>query len=164
MGYLVGLLLMESARAVKRWCLERTIPRMRSNIQADAFRGVLAWPMERLHTTPIGGLMARIIGDAEVIRRGTDQLTVEVWDTFLMCASLATALFVYDRQLSAIALLTLPLAVVLAHTTGRWIRERTVASREASAVLTAALQEDLVGLRVLRLFGRRQAALERVAA
>src|SRR3954454_12470198 len=164
LAYLGGVLLMESARAVKRWCLERTIPRMRTNIQADAFRGVLAWPMERLHTTPIGGVMARIVGDAEVIRRGTDQLTVEVWDTYLMLFSLAAALFIYDWRLSAISLLPLPLAVVLTHTTGRWIRERTVASREANAVLTAALQEDLVGLRVLRLFGRRQAAVERVAA
>ena len=163
LAYLGGVLLMESARAVKRWCLERTIPRMRSNIQADAFRGVLSWPMAKLHTTPIGDVMARIGGDAEVIRRGTDQLTVEIWDTFLMCFSLAAALFVYDWQLSAVALLPLPLAVVLAHTTGRWIRERTVAAREANAVLTTALQEDLAGLRVLRLFGRRQAAVERVA-
>src|SRR5215218_11133255 len=62
LAYLGGVLLMESARGVKRWCLERTIPRMRSNIQADAFRGVLAWPMARLHTAPIGDLMARIIG------------------------------------------------------------------------------------------------------
>jgi ATP-binding cassette subfamily B protein len=163
LAYLGGVLIMESARAFKRWCLERTIPRMRSNIQADAFRGVLAWPMARLHTTPIGDVMARIVGDAEVIRRGTDQLTVEVWDTFLMCASLAAALFIYDWRLSAMALLPLPLAVLLAHATGRWIRERTVASREANARLTDALQEDLVGLRVLRLFGRRQAAVERVA-
>jgi ATP-binding cassette subfamily B protein len=164
LAYLGGVLLMESARAVKRWCLERTIPRMRCNIQADAVRGVLSWPMERLHTTPIGGLMARIVGDAEVIRRGADQLTVGLWDTFLMLFSLAVALFVFDWQLTTIALLPLPLAVVLAHTTGRRIRERTVASREANAALTAALQEDLVGLRVLRLFGRRRAAVERVAA
>ncbi len=114
-AYFGGVLLMESARAVKRWCLERTIPRMRSNVQADAFRGVLGWPMARLHTTPVGGLLSRIVGDAEVIRRGTDQLTVEVWDTFLMCASLATALFVYDASLSAVALL--PLAIVLARAT-----------------------------------------------
>ena len=163
LAYLGGVLVMETARAIKRWCLERTIPRMRSNIQADAFRGVLGWPMARLHTTPIGDLMARIVGDAEVIRRGTDQLTVEVWDTFLMLFSLAAALFIYDWQLSAIALLPLPLAVVLTHATGRWIRERTVVTREANAALTAALQEDLVGLRVLRLFGRREAAVERIA-
>ena len=164
LAYLGGVLVMETARAIKRWCLERTIPRMRSNIQADAFRGVLAWPMERLETTPSGGLIARIVGDAEVIRRGTDQLTVEVWDTFLMLVSLAAALFIYDWRLSAIALLPLPAAVLLTHTTGRWVRERTVAAREASAVLTASLQEHLVGLRVLRLFGRRQAAVEQVAA
>src|SRR2546422_10100645 len=85
LAYFGGVLLMESARTVKRWCLERTIPRMRSNIQADALRGVLAWPMARLHTAPIGGLMARLVGDAEVIRRGTDQPTVGVWGTFLLC-------------------------------------------------------------------------------
>src|SRR5215207_9388564 len=51
LAYLGGVLLMETARTVKRWCLERTIPRMRSNIQADAFRGALSWPLARLHTT-----------------------------------------------------------------------------------------------------------------
>src|SRR6266542_3009562 len=105
LAYAGGVLLMEGARTIKRWCLERTIPRIRCNIQADALRGVLSWPLAQLHTTPIGSLMARIIGDADVVHRGVDQLTVETWDTFLMCFSLAAALFWYDAGLSALALL-----------------------------------------------------------
>jgi ABC-type multidrug transport system fused ATPase/permease subunit len=43
-----------------------------------------------------------------------------------------------------------------------WVASRTTASREASASLTTALQEQLAGIRVLRLFGRTGAAVERV--
>jgi ABC-type multidrug transport system fused ATPase/permease subunit len=54
--------------------------------------------------------------------------------------------------------------MLLAHATGRWVASRTVRAREANADLTAALQEYLTGVRVLRLFGRASAAVERVAA
>jgi len=36
---------------------------------------------------------------------------------------------------------------------GRWVSGRTRVAREANAGLTAVLQEQLAGLRVLRLFG-----------
>lgn len=44
LAHLGGVLLVESARAVTRWCLERAILGMRTTMQADAFRGVLACP------------------------------------------------------------------------------------------------------------------------
>ena len=52
--------------------------------------------------------------------------------------------------------------MLLAKATGRWVAGRTTASRQASAALTTALQEQLAGIRVLRLFGRTGAAVERV--
>ena len=54
------------------------------------------------------------------------------------------------------------LAMLLAKATGRWVASRTTASRQANASLTTALQEQLAGIRVLRLFGRTGAAVERV--
>src|SRR5262249_58687983 len=56
------------------------------------------------------------------------------------------------------------LAMLLAHATGRWVARRTIKAREAGADLTSLLQEHLAGARVLRLFGRGQAAVERVGA
>jgi ATP-binding cassette, subfamily B, multidrug efflux pump len=44
--------------------------RIRSNIRADLFRSVMAWPMARLHRTPIGDVMARTVGDVEVLGVG----------------------------------------------------------------------------------------------
>src|SRR2546430_5549378 len=54
------------------------------------------------------------------------------------------------------------MAMLLAEASGRWRGCRTTASREANASLTTALQEQLAGIRVLRLFGRTGAAVERV--
>ena len=53
--------------------------------------------------------------------------------------------------------------MLLAHATGRWVARRTTRAREANADLTSTLQEYLTGIRVLRLFGRAGAAVERVA-
>ena len=63
--------------------------RIRANLRADAFRGVLAWPMAELHTTPIGELMARIVGDVEVLGVGVREFTIEIWDTVLFSLSFA---------------------------------------------------------------------------
>ena len=106
--------------------------------------------------------MARIIGDVEVLGVGLREFTIETWDTVLFSLSLMAAMLVYDPHLTVLALLPVPVAMLLAKATGRWVAGLTTASRQANASLTTALQEQLAGLRVLRLFGRTGAAVERV--
>jgi len=161
-AYAGGVLLTEGPRIGKRWWLRTANICIRSNIRADAMRGVLAWPLARLHGTSVGDLMARIIGDVEVVGRGVRELTIETWDTLLLSASLLTALLYYNSRLTFLALLPVPFAMLVAHAAGRWVRARTTASREANSALTASLQEQLAGVRVLRLFGRASTAVERI--
>src|SRR5207248_5969747 len=134
--------------------------RIRANIRADAWRGVMAWPMARLDRTPAGDVMARIIGDVEVLGVGVREFSIETWDTLLFSLSLMIAMLVYDPTLTVLALLPVPVAMLLAKATGRWVASRTTASREANASLTAAPQVQLASIRVLRLFGRTGAAGE----
>jgi ABC-type multidrug transport system fused ATPase/permease subunit len=122
----------------------------------------MAWPLARLDSTPAGEIMARIIGDVEVLGVGVREFTIETWDTMLFSLSLLVAMLVFDLRLTVLALLPVPAAMLLAKATGRWVAARTTASRQASASLTTALQEQLAGIRVLRLFGRTEAAVERV--
>jgi ABC-type multidrug transport system fused ATPase/permease subunit len=68
----------------------------------------------------------------------------------------------FDFSLTVLALLPVPAAMLLAKATGRWVTSRTTASRQASASLTTALQEQLVGVREIRLFGRTKTAVERI--
>jgi ABC-type multidrug transport system fused ATPase/permease subunit len=162
-AYLGGVLLTEGPRVLKRWWLMTANGRIRANVRADAFRGVIAWPMERLHRTPIGDVMARIVGDVEVLGVGVREFTIEMWDTVLFSISFVVVMFIYDPGLAAFALLPVPFAMVLAHQSGRWVTTRTVSTRAAAARLTTSIREALAGIRVLRLFGRNENAVRGAA-
>jgi ATP-binding cassette, subfamily B, multidrug efflux pump len=162
LAFVGGTLLTEVPRMAKRWWLMTANGRIRANIRGDALRGVIAWPMARLDRTPVGDVMARIIGDVEVLGVGLREFTIETWDTVLFSLSLMAAMLIYDPHLTVLAFLPVPVAMLLAKATGRWVAGLTSASRQANASLTTALQEQLAGIRVLRLFGRTGAAVERV--
>src|SRR5215216_7075631 len=162
LAFLGGTLATQVPRLGKRWWLITANGRIGANLRADALRGVLTWPMERLHSTPIGDLMSRIGGDVEVLGVGIREFVIETWDTILFSFSLVVAMFIYDTQLSALALLSTPFAMLLAQAVGRWVRSRTTTAREANATLTNTLQEQLAGIRVLKLFGRTDSASNQV--
>ena len=158
-----GTLLSEGPRIGKRWWLMTANARIRTNLRADAVRGMLRLPLADLHATPVGDLMARVIGDVEVLGVGVREFTIELWDTVLFSISLVVAMLRYDAPLTLQVLLPVPLALLVSYATGRWVRTRTRTARETNARLTAALQEHLAGVRLLRLFGRTDASIAEVA-
>ena len=162
LAFLGATLLTEVPRMGKRWWLMTANARIRANVRADAFRGALAWPMADLQRTPLGDLMGRIVGDVEVLGVGVREFTIETWDTLLFSFSFIVAMLVIDARLTLLSLLPVPVAMLLAHATGRWVAARTTRAREANADLTSTLQEYLAGIRVLRLFGRTSASVQRV--
>src|SRR5437667_3860848 len=99
-----GTLFTEVPRIVKRWWLMTANARIRANIRADAWRGVIGWPMADQERTPIGDLMARIVGDVEVLGVGVREFTIETWDTVLFSLSLVVAMLVFDPVLTVLAL------------------------------------------------------------
>src|SRR5918998_3251140 len=149
-----GTLLSEGPRIGKRWWLMTANARIRANLRADAVRGILQLPLADVTRVPIGDLLARIIGDVEVLGVGVREFTIEMWDTVLFSISLIVAMLLLDAPLTMLVLLPVPLALLLSYATGRWVGARTRAARQANATLTAAIQEHLAGMRVLRLFGR----------
>lgn len=160
--FIGGTLATEAPRVFKRWFLITANARIRANLRADLLRGVLAWPMARIHTTPIGDLMARIDGDVETMGLGVRRFIIETWDTALFTLSFVVAMVWYDASLTLLALAPTPFATLLAYYSGKWVRGRTTKARQANSVYIAELQEQLAGIRVMRLFGRAQHAIERI--
>jgi len=161
--FVVGTIATEAPRLFKRWFLITANGRMQANLRADLLRGVLSMPMEELSQTAIGDLMARIVGDVEVWGVGVRRFVIEMWDTMLFTISLVAAMIWYDPKLTLIALATTPLGVLLSYASGRWVRARTTKARQANAAYTAVLQEQLAGVRILRLFGRAEAAVKHIS-
>lgn len=149
-------------RIGKRWWLGLARTRVQANVRADALRGVLGWPIARLAEMSVGGVMARVIGDAQVLGTGVNEVIVETWDTLLFSVSLVVTMFLYSPRLAALALAPVPVALWLAKVAGRLVAERTSKARQADADLTTVLHEQLGGLRLLRLTGRSAAAAGRV--
>lgn len=152
----------EVPRIGKRLWLGVARTRFKANVRADALRGVLGWSPERLGRVPVGDVMARVIGDVEVLGTGVGEVMVETWDTLLFSAALVGTMFAYAPGLAAVALAPVPVALLVAKWAGRLVAARTTDARESAAELTAALHEQLGAARLLRLFGRAVAATGRI--
>lgn len=162
LAFVGGTAATELPRIGKRWWLDVARARFLANVRADCLRGVLAWPLDRLATTSVGEVMARVIGDALVLDRGVAEVMIETWDTVLFSVSLVVAMALFDARLTVLALAPVPIALLLAKLSGTWVAGRTIRSRQAASKLTIVLHEQLEGLRVLRLFGRLPAAVDRI--
>lgn len=149
-------------RIGKRWWLGLARTRLQANVRSDALRGVLAWPMDRVAALSVGGVMARVIGDVQVLGLGVGEVIVETWDTVLFSVSLVVTMFLYSPGLAALALGPVPPALFLAGRAGRLVAQRTTTARQADADLTTVLHEQLTGARLLQLAGRVQIATARV--
>ena len=99
-----GTLATEVPRIGKRWWLQTANARIRGSVRADVFRGVVAWPMSRMQATPIGDVMARTVGDVEVLGVGVREFTIEMWDTVLFSISIVVTMLVIDPGLTLLAL------------------------------------------------------------
>jgi ATP-binding cassette subfamily B multidrug efflux pump len=151
-------------RIGKRYWLGVARTRFQANVRADALRGVLAWPMDRLAAMSVGGVMARVIGDVQVLGLGVGEVIVETWDTLLFSLALIVTMFLYSPDLAALSLASVPPALLLAKLAGRLVARRTTDARQSDADLTTVLHEQLHGFRLLRLAGRTAVAEERVHA
>ena len=160
--YVGGNALYFSMRTGKRWWLRTANQRTAANMRSNALRGVLAWPMAWLHNESVGDIMARVIGDVQVFTRGFNEATTELLDTWLFSFSLFAAMLAYDVSLALLAMALVPLALLLAYYSATWVRSRTLVMRQANSSLTTALQEYLAGIRIPRLFGRGDEAVQRV--
>lgn len=146
----------------KRYWLGVARNRFVAGVRADALRGVLTTFSSSTTSIPVGDVMARVIGDVDVLGTGVGEVIVETWDTLLFSASLVVTMFVLSPVLALFALAPVPLALWMAKISGVIVAKRTRLSRETEAELTVALRERIGVLRLLRLFGRTGAATEEV--
>ncbi len=162
LAYAGGTALHAIARVGKRWYMRAAVRRTVFALRNDALRGLLAAPLEWLRRQPVGDLMARVIGDADLFGVGFTESTTELWDTWLFSLTLMVTMLFYDPRLTLLAMLPVPAAFYVTYHSRGWVRQRTQAVRLATAELTSALQERLAGLRLLRLLGQGEQAVRRI--
>src|SRR3954463_10357482 len=109
-----------------------------------------------------GQLMSRSTVDLQSVRFFLGYGLIFIMQSALTILLGATAMFLVDPRLAAIALAPVPFVVVIAQRYGRHARPALQEVQQRVAELTAEVEEDISGVRVVKAFAREDRQLERV--
>ena len=125
----------------------------------------------RLHHLPTrffdeadtGDLVQRCSSDVETVRVFLATNVVEIGRSILLIAAMAPILFWRDARLAALSLCLMPFITVGAYLFFSLVKRQFKVADEAEGKLTAVLQENLTGIRVVRAFARDEHEIGRFA-
>ena len=147
-----------------RFMMRRTIIWMSRHIEYDLrddiFAHLLKLNPSFFHNTRTGDLMARMTNDLEAVRQMIGPGVMYISDTIIKL-TVSFAVMIYLSPLltlyAALPLVILPFAV---NKIGNLIHVRSMKVQEKFSELTAAAQENLSGMRVIKAYRQEEAEVE----
>ena len=114
-------------------------------------------------TADTGDLVQRCSSDVETIRVFLSTHVVEIGRAVMLLVTVMPILFWLDQRLAWVSLVLMPFLVIGAYWFFARVKSLFEATDEAEAALTATLQENLTGIRVVRAFARQEYETQRFA-
>ena len=108
-----------------------------------------------------GDIIQRCTSDVDVVRTFLSTQLMELFRTVALVALAMSFMYSMNGTLSTIALIFVPVTVAYSCIYYRLIAKRFQAADEAEGDLSARVQENLTGVRVVRAFGREAYEMER---
>jgi ATP-binding cassette, subfamily B, bacterial len=103
-----------------------------------------------------GDLVQRCTSDVETIRRFLAVQVVEIGRAVIMLGLMIPIMWHLNPDLTLVAMISIPLLLGFAYLFFRWIKSAFQKADEAEGALSAVLQENLTGIRVVRAFARQE--------
>ena len=113
---------------------------------------------------PVGRLMTRVTSDVETLNELFSSGLVTVFGDLFTVVAIMGMMLALDWRLALVAFAVVPLVWLTATVFRRHVREVFRDIRVRLARINSFLQEHLSGMRVVQLFGRERAAMERFDA
>ncbi len=111
--------------------------------------------------TETGQLLSRAVQDVERIRFLTGRASMRLLDGTVLLLGTMVALVLMNTRLALLVLVTMPLLVHRAFVFARRYRPLSTDIQQQLAVLTARLEQNLRGARVVKAFAQEKAEVER---
>lgn len=111
-----------------------------------------------------GDLVQRCTSDVETIRRFISVQLLEIVRTVAMVAMAGYIMFSLNVRMSLISTMLLPLLCLSSFVYFKAVRSQFTLSDEAEGKLSATLQENLTGMRVVRAFGQQKNEVDKFTA
>ena len=108
-----------------------------------------------------GDLIQRCTSDVETIRRFLQTQVVEVFRAVLMLIVALVLMLGMNVKMTLVSMVLVPPLFVFAMLFFSWVRKSFTLADEAEGKMSAILQENLTGVRVVRAFGRQQFEIDK---
>lgn len=144
------------ARYFKRFYMRLLVNKMNGDIRAGLLDTLFSQPLGNLSSEKTGDIMSRMVGDVDVVGASVQTTVTELWDTALLMLSYFIACLFYSPQLTLVASIPIPLALVLAELLRHRLYDLSLKSRKAASKINVHLQHNVTGITLLRLFGLEQ--------
>ncbi len=138
---------------------ERIIRRLRDRLYDHLQHLPISWH----HTANTGDLIQRCTSDVETVRNFLATQVVEIGRALAMFMVPLPLMLLLDVRMTVASVVLMPIIVSFSYFFFRRIRQAFLAVDEAEGAMTGVLQENLVGIRVVRAFARQEHEEEKFA-
>ncbi len=142
MQYLRGRLIAQSSE------------RFAENLRNRLYTHLDSLPFNYHARAQTGDLIQRCTSDVETIRRFLAAQLVEIFRTLLMIVIALTVMLRMNARMTGVSMILVPPLFLFAYLFFSFVQKAFRISDEAEARMSAVLQENLSGVRVVRAFGR----------
>ena len=108
-----------------------------------------------------GDLVQRCTSDVETVRRFLSTQLMQVVNALLLIGIALTVLFRENVKITLISMIMIPGLFLFAWLFFRWVVKSFRLADEAEGAMSAVLQENLTGVRVVRAFGQQEYEVEK---
>ncbi|MFN7967639.1 MAG: ABC transporter ATP-binding protein [Acidobacteriota bacterium] len=155
--FLFALVAEFGLRFAQMLVLERAGQAVIHDLRSAAFSHLQRLPASYFDRNPVGRLITHLTSDVESLNEAFTSGLVMILADLVKLVAIAVVLFIMDVRLALTALAVLPPMLLLSFVLRARMRQAYREIRALVSRLNGALQENLVGMRVVQMFGREKA-------
>ena len=144
----------------QRWIVIGVSRHMEYDMRNDFYAHLQKLPLRFYQEQRTGDLMSRATNDLASVRMLIGPAVMHAFSSTLVVAGAFTMMLRTDATMALVALLALPVVAGLVKFFGSRIHDRTKAVQDYFGDISARVQENLAGVRVVRAFTREESEVE----
>jgi len=140
-------------RYFKRFYIRRFANSTSATMRLMIYNNIIHKSTPELDKENMGNLMTRAISDVDLCVEGMRKFTTEVFDTGVLMASYMISMLIYDVKVTALSLLFIPIAMMLAEKLKSIIYKYSVAFRKKSSEIADITYDTIENSMLYRVSG-----------
>ncbi len=156
---LAAYLLNNLFQAAAGWIMARVSQQALQALRRDLFSHLQRLSLRFFDTHSAGELMSRLTNDIEAVNQAVSQNVTTLLASVLSMVGIIIAMFILNHWLALVTLLVVPITLWFAEFVARYTRRGFRELQANLGGLNSVMEESISGQRVIRAFGRSDAAL-----